>query len=610
MSTDRWGIADGYHDQSGVWHVTSAETRRVLLEAMHLDPADFAKRSEPVLVVRAGDPKPVPTRAELVLEDGGSMTIDGQLPPDLPLGYHELRPADDHAPILVIVSPAKCHLPAVPRIWGWAVQLYAARSTESWGIGDLADLRRLARWSNGLGGGMLLINPLHATSPFLPQEASPYSPSSRRYLNPLYLRVEEVPGASEARLDLEPLVAAGQALNQERRIDRDAIFNLKMQGLERLWPRFAGDPRFDRYRTAQGRALAEFAAYCALAEHYRCGWQGWPADYRRPESGAVQRFAADRADRIGFHAWLQWLLDEQLAGAAGHLAVMQDLAIGVHPDGADAWAWQDFLASGVHVGAPPDTFNAQGQDWGLPPFIPYRLRAAGYEPFIQTVRAALRHGGGLRLDHVMGLFRLFWIPVGLGAARGAYVRYAADELLAILALESHRAGAYVLGEDLGTVEAGVREQLAEYCLFSYRVLYFETDPPWAYPRQALSAVTNHDLPTIAGLWTSADLRSQRALGLIPNEAGWRAIRQRLSAMTGVADDAPVAQVIEATYRLLAGAPSVFVTATLEDALAVEERPNMPGTTTEWPNWSLALPAPLEVLETRPLARAIARVLAR
>jgi 4-alpha-glucanotransferase len=610
MSTDRWGIADGYHDQSGVWHVTSAETRRVLLEAMRLDPAEFVTRSEPVLVVRQGDPKPVPVPAELVLEDGGSMTIDGRLPPDLPLGYHALRPADDHPPILVIVTPAKCHLPPVPRIWGWAVQLYAARSSESWGIGDLADLRRLARWSNGLGGGLLLINPLHATPPFPPQQASPYSPSSRRYLNPLYLRVEEVPGASEARLDLAPLVAAGRALNHERLIDRDAVFSLKMQGLERLWSRFVGDSRFDRYRTAQGRALAEFATYCALAEHFRCGWHAWPAEYRRPESGAVERFAMDRADRIGFHAWLQWLLDEQLAGAAGHLAVMQDLAIGVHPDGADAWAWQDFLASGVHVGAPPDTFNAQGQDWGLPPFIPYRLRAAGYEPFIQTIRAALRHGGGLRLDHVMGLFRLFWIPVGLGAARGAYVRYAADELLAILALESRRAGAYVLGEDLGTVEAGVREQLTEHCLFSYRVLYFETDPPGTYPRQAMSAVTNHDLPTIAGLWTSADLRSQRDLGLMPNEVGWRAIRQRLGAMAGVADDAPVAQVIEATYRLLAEAPSVFVTATLEDALAVEERPNMPGTTTEWPNWSLALPAPLEVLETRPLARAIARALAR
>jgi 4-alpha-glucanotransferase len=216
----------------------------------------------------------------------------------------------------------------------------------------------------------------------------------------------------------------------------------------------------------------------------------------------------------------------------------------------------------------------------------------------------------LRIDHVMGLFRLFWIPMGLGAAQGAYVRYAADELLAILALESCRAGAYVMGEDLGTVEAGVREQLAEYWLFSYRVLYFEVAPPAQYPRLALVALTNHDLPTVAGLWTGADIRSQRSIGLVPNETGWQTIRERLAMMAGIPENAPVGQVIEAAYRLLAEAPSVFVTATLEDALAVEERPNMPGTTMEWPNWCLALPAPLEALEERPLARAIAAGLAR
>jgi 4-alpha-glucanotransferase len=608
VSTDRWGIADGYYDQAGVWHATSAETRRVLLEAMNLGPADVEPRSEPILVVRQGDPQPVAGPAELVLENGGSMAIEGRLPPDLPPGYHRLRSTLDDTATLVIVSPGTCHLPPAARIWGWAVQLYAARSAGSWGIGDLADLRRLAQWSQALGAGILLINPLHATWPFLPQQASPYSPSSRRYLNPLYLRVEEVPGAAEARLDLEGLAAAGRALSRERLIDRDAVFKLKMRALELLWSRFNGDPGFERYRAAHGGALTDFATYSALAEHYASGWQAWPAEYRRPDSGAVQRFRVEHADRVRLHEWVQWLLDEQRARAGRGIAVMQDLPIGVHPDGADAWVWQDFLAAGVHVGAPPDTFNRLGQDWGLPPFIPSRLRAAGYGPFIETIRAVLRHGGGLRLDHVMGLFRLFWIPVGLGAAHGAYVRYAADELLAILALESHRGSAYVLGEDLGTLEAGVRERLAEYCLFSYRLLYFETDPPATYPRQALAAVTNHDLPTIAGLWTGADLRSQRDLGLMPNDAAWRAIRDQICGMAGVTTDAPVEQVIEAAYRALAQAPSVFVTATLEDALAVEERPNMPGTTTEWPNWCLALPAPLETLEHHPLARAVATAL--
>jgi 4-alpha-glucanotransferase len=609
-SADRWGISNGYHDQGGVWHATSEETHRLLREAMRLDPTDFENRSEPVLFVREGESKPVAAPARLGLEDGRSMEIGGRLPPDLPLGYHELHRSDGEAPTLVIVSPQRCHLPPVPRLWGWAVQLYAARSTESWGIGDLGDLRRLARWSSGLGAGVLIINPLHAMSPFSPQQASPYSPSSRRYLNPLYLRVEDVPGAREVRLDLEPLARAGQALNQDRLIDRDAVYTLKMRALELLWARFTGDPTFDTYRDAHGRALSEFATYSVLAEHNGCGWHAWPSEYRRPESGAVQRFAADRAARVRFHEWLQWLLDQQLTGATDQLAVMQDLAIGVHPDGADAWAWQDILADGVHVGAPPDPFNSLGQDWGLPPFIPHRLRAARYAPFIETIRAALRHGGGVRIDHVMGLFRLFWIPVGLGASQGAYVRYAADEMLAILALESHRAGAYVLGEDLGTVEAGVRDRLAEYCLFSYRVLWFEKNPPSAYPRQALAAVTNHDLPTIAGIWTEAEIRNQRRLGFTLNEPLLRAMREQLQALTALPGDAPAEQVIEATYRRLAEAPSVFVTATLDDAFAVEERPNTPGTTTEWPNWSLALPAPLEVLETHPLAASVAAVLNR
>jgi 4-alpha-glucanotransferase len=307
---------------------------------------------------------------------------------------------------------------------------------------------------------------------------------------------------------------------------------------------------------------------------------------------------------------VQWLLDVQLARAAAELPVMQDLPIGVDPDGADAWAWQDVLATDVTVGAPPDKYNALGQDWGLPPFIPHKLRAAAYEPFRQTVRATLRHAGGLRIDHVMGLFRLYWIPQGMDPSLGAYVRYPADELLAIVALESQRARALVVGEDLGTVEEGVQERLAAHRLLSYRLLWFETDPPARYPELALAAVTTHDLPTIAGLWAGADLRIQRQLGLRPNEEGLREIRKRLRAMAGLAEDAAIEEVVVGAHQLLSRAPSVVVTATLEDALAVEERPNMPSTTTEWPNWSLALPASLEDLETQRLARAVADALRR
>src|SRR5581483_12268989 len=444
------------------------------------------------------------------LEDGTALTVRERLPPDLPLGYHRLQPLDGGEPTRLIVAPERCFLPPALRTWGWAVQLYALRSGASWGIGDLADLRRLARWSrDGAGAGMLLVSPLHAAAPLLPQQPSPYFPSSRRFHNPLYLRVEEAPGAAEADLDLHALATAGRALNAARRIDRDAVYRLKREALELLWRRFRDDGAFARYRAEQGVGLEQFATFQALAERQGGGWHAWPEPLRRPDGAAVARFAREQAERVGFHAWLQWLLDQQLARAGAELPLLQDLPIGVDPDGADAWAWQDVLALDASVGAPPDFYNRQGQDWGLPPFVPRALRAAGYEPFIESIRATLRHAGGLRIDHVMGLFRLFWIPRGMEPSRGTYVRYPSEELLAILALESQRAGAFVVGEDLGTVEEGVRERLAALAILSYRLLWFEADPPAAFPRQALAAITTHDLPTIAGLWSGADLRHLR-----------------------------------------------------------------------------------------------------
>lgn len=609
--TDAWGIDEGFHDILGTWRTTPPETRDAIIRAMGgvpgSTPPEGARRA---LVLRAGEHVGLEGPAEVVLEDGTELRVEHELPVDLPLGYHQLRFLGDDASTRLIVSPGRCQLPQEPRAWGWAAQLYAARSTESWGIGDLADLRRLALWSASLGARFLLVNPLHAVAPVVPQQPSPYYPTSRRFRNVLYLRVDEVPGASASDVDLEHLAATGRALNDDRHIDRDAIFRLKLDALERLWSRFDGDPDFERYRTEQGQALETFATFCALAERYGGGWPAWPGEYRRPESPAVARFAAEHAGRVSFHAWLQWLLDRQLARAASRLSVMQDLPIGVDPGGADAWAWQDVLAQGASVGAPPDRYNAAGQDWGLPPFVPHRLVEAGYEPFIETIRATLRHAGGLRVDHVMGLFRLFWVPHGLTPAHGAYVRYPARELLLILALESARAGAVVVGEDLGTVEAGVRERLAEHAILSYRLVWFEAEAPGRYPTLALAAVTTHDLPTIGGLWTGADLEAQRRIGLEPNAEGFGEMRARVQSMTGVRADAPVPEIVEATYRALAQAPSMLVTATLDDALGVLERPNMPGTTSAWPNWSLALPAPLEALETSALARAIATALIR
>jgi 4-alpha-glucanotransferase len=602
VTTDRWGIDDGYHDALGVWRPTTARTREAILAAMG-GGADAAATD--VRVVRRGERATLDAAGELVLEDGTRLAVRETLPPDLPSGYHELATADRRSTLLV--TPGRCQ-PAPGDAWGWAVQLYAARSHESWGIGDFADLARLARWARSLGARVILANPFHPAVPATEEDPSPYSPSSRRYRNPLYLRIEDVPGASSLGVELEPLAAAGRALNRERRIDRDHVRRLKRDALERLWRRFGGDDAFDRYVRGEGRALTDYAVFVALAERHGTGWREWPSEYRRPDAPAVRRFADAHGERIRFHQWLQWLLDVQLARAAGEIALLHDFPIGVDRNGADAWAWQDVLATDAAVGAPPDRYARHGQNWGLPPFIPHRLRAARYAPFVDTLRGVLRHGGGLRIDHVMGLFRLFWIPGGLEPGDGAYVRYPAEELLAIVAIESERAGALIVGEDLGTVEPGVRERLAGAGILSYRVLWFENDPAARYPALALASVTTHDLPTIAGVWTGADLAGQRAIGLDPNPELFDALRARLAALTGVGAGGPVDDVIAGAYAELATAPSAIVTATLEDALGVEERPNMPGTFGTWPNWSLALPRPLEELERAELPLRIARVL--
>jgi 4-alpha-glucanotransferase len=289
---------------------------------------------------------------------------------------------------------------------------------------------------------------------------------------------------------------------------------------------------------------------------------------------------------------------------------MHDLAVGFAPGGADAWTWQDLLAPGVSIGAPPDEFNTQGQTWGLPPFDPWKLRTAAYSPFEETIRASLRHAGALRIDHALGLARLYWVPDGVDPADGVYVRYPFADLLDVIARESVAANAYVVAEDLGTSAPDILEALAERGLLSYRLVWFEEKEPAEYPELAMAAVTTHDLPTIAGLWSGRDLEEQLKIGLQPNVKGWEEIRARLAVFAGVDAHGDVADVIVGAHRGLAGAPSLLVSATLDDAIAVVERPNMPGTMTEWPNWCLALPIPLEELETHPLANRVAAALQR
>jgi 4-alpha-glucanotransferase len=549
--------------------------------------------------------------AEIRLEDGTSVTVDRALPRDLPAGYHQLQPRRGKARPL-IVAPGACHLPADFRTWGWAIQLYAARSRRSWGIGDLGDLRWLGRWGAGQGAGIALINPLAAPAPTLPQQASPYFPSSRRFRSPLYLRIEEVDGAREVD-EVRDLARRARRLNRERLIDRDEVFTLKTAALEAIWKtaRRRRDAGFEAFRRDQP-GLEEFGRYCALAERHGAGFRQWPVEYQHPASPAVARLAREprMRERILFHQWLQYQVDRQLGRASAAMPVMQDLPIGFDAEGADGWAFQDVLARGMSVGAPPDEFNTKGQNWGLPPFVPDKLRGAGYEPFAQTIRACLRHAGGLRIDHVMGLFRLFWIPSGMDPKDGAYVRGNADDLLAIVALESQRARAVIVGEDLGTVEDHVRGQLAALGVLSYRLVWFERTAPSHYPENALAAVTTHDLPTIAGLWSGSDLLVQTELGLSPNEAGTREIKSRVRRMTRANARTAPAEAVARVHETLARAPSRLLTATLDDAMVVEERPNMPATNDEWPNWRLALPRPIETLKKDRLAARIARALTR
>lgn len=551
-------------------------------------PADLDERAP--VVTRRG--RPTGLRGRVVCEDGTERELDDVVPEDFPLGYHRLLvDGTGTRERRLVVSPGRCWLPP-ERSWGWAVQLYAVWSAGSRGIGDLGDLATLCRFTEDAGGGFVVVNPLHAVAP--PRtgdpddrmEASPYLPATRRYRNPVYLRVADVDCADAAP---EPGV-----------VDRDAAWAWKEPRLRAAYRRGTSehpdrhDQGYDAWRAEQGEELATFALWMTLAAEHGGDWRAWPEPLRDPAGRAARQAVAERADEVDFQAWLQWRLAEQLTAATGGLTVVQDLPIGVSGGGADAWAWQGVMADGVTVGCPPDAMNARGQDWGSPPLVPWRLREADYEPFVQAVRATIAGAGGLRIDHVMGLFRLWWIPDGLGATEGCYVRYPAEDLLDIVCLESHRARAVVVGEDLGTVEDGVLEMLAERGMLGYRLLWFEEDAPGDWSADALAAVTTHDLPTVAGLWTGSDADDLRAVGAM-DEADIAAGRADLVAKLGdLPADATAQQAVLAAYRLLAQAPSRMVALSLDDALGHERRPNVPGTT-ERDNWRVALPVPLETV---------------
>jgi 4-alpha-glucanotransferase len=596
----RYGVATTYDDWAGNPTQVPEETVRRVLDVLGAT-ADVPDDAPPPLtVVREDDPRA-----------GGR-----------PVGEYDLD--GDRS---LLVAPRRC--PRPPRTWGWAVQLYGARSRCSWGMGDLNDLARLATWSAAeCGAGFLLVNPLHAAAPGLPQEASPYFPASRRFHNPLYLAVEELPEvallAPDDRAEVLRLGTEARSLNDAELIDRDAVWRAKSRALEILFRVDSPSRRraLDSYRAREGAGLADFATWAALAERHPGPYQQWPEAYRHPRNPAVAEARAELADRATFHAWLQWLCAAQLAEAqrcareAGMpVGLVHDLAVGVDPGGADAWAQQDDLAHGMSVGAPPDSFNQKGQDWLLPPWRPDRLRASGYAPFRDMVRATLADAGGIRVDHAMGLFRLFWVPEGASPAEGTYVRYDADALLGILVYECHQAGAVAVAEDLGTVEPGVPETLRESGVLGSAVLWFEDRRPEDYPELAFTSVTTHDLPTARGFWTDESLRVQAELGLLG--AGrtvdeQRAIndrdRERVHALLQAEGLAPadptVDELVVGMHAFVARTPSLMVAAALGDALGDPRQPNMPGTRDEYPNWRLPLPALLDDLGNDPGLNAV------
>ncbi|GAA4592794.1 4-alpha-glucanotransferase [Actinoplanes octamycinicus] len=561
------------------------------------------------IVLREGQSRDLPAPAELTLEDGTTRTVDRLA--DLPLGWHRLGDATT-----VVVVPAE--LPKPPVTWGWMVQLYALHSADSWGIGDLGDLRSfVARCGDA---GLVLLNPLHAITPVPPVAASPYSPSSRRFANPIYLRISDTAEYQRADRSVQQKIDALRPAAGEL-IDYTAVWTAKLAALELLWP-LAEPVDLDI-----DPGLTDFARFCALAEIHGPDWHAWPAELRHPDNPEVRAF---RSDRIAFHAWIQRLVEQQLdaareAAAGMPVGIVHDLAVGIDPSGADGWLLQDVLAPGVRAGAPPDAFNQLGQDWGLAAWRPDTLIATGYAAYRDMLRRIFRHAGGLRVDHVAGLWRLWWVPPGMGPAEGTYVQYDPEAMLGILALEAHRAGAVVIGEDLGTVLPEMTETLERMNMLGSSVLWFVRDwdtgefrPAADYRRNALASISTHDLPTAAGFLAGEQVEVRAELGQLAGtveeeRATWQADKAALLELLraeGLLTSERTEDVVVAMHEFLARTPCRLVTASLYDVLLEKRQPNLPGTFDEYPNWRIPLGPDLDGVVNDPLFRKVAGILGK
>ncbi|MCP2341887.1 4-alpha-glucanotransferase [Actinomadura rupiterrae] len=624
------GVSTDYFDWRGRPAVVSPETLRAVLTSLGADVSTSAsirdeleraatpRRLPPVVVTRPG--RPLGKDGTVVLADG--RVLDLPTDEELPLGWHEL--SVDGAEAALLVAPER--LGTGPAAWGVTAQLYSVRSRASWGMGDLRDLADLAAWGGRQGAGFVLINPLHATEPVPPVGPSPYSPMSRRFASPLYLRVEDVPEyaslAADERDRVDRLSAPLRARNATLdALDRDAVWTAKLEALEILYNARAHEP--DEFRAREGAPLTAFATWCALCEEQGPDWREWPAELRDAEGPAMRAAAYRLADRVNFHAWLQWQLDRQLGaaqaaarGAGMPVGIVHDLAVGVHPAGADAWMYRPLFAPGMSVGAPPDEFNQLGQDWGQPPWHPGRLAEAAYLPFRGMVAAALRHGGGLRLDHAMQVSRLWWVPDGASPADGAYVAADRDAMLSALTWEAARTGGVVVGEDLGTVEPGLREDLAARGVYGTSLLWFERDgngrpkPPGEWRELSLATVGTHDMPPITGMLHGDHIDLRDRLGLLTRPRAVEDAEHRrdlgewldLLAAEGLLATPPAtvlaalddgstahdAEVVQALHAFLRRTPARLAGLALTDLVGERRTQNQPGTTDEYPNWRVPL----------------------
>jgi 4-alpha-glucanotransferase len=695
----RRGIGDAYYDYRGELKHFSAATKTAILAAMGCSVTDAAAveqelaaleaerwqpRAPAVTVLRpgrAGVVVVVPADALAGVIDWRVVTAPGAhrdgrvvaaelaeierrdvagrwltrrwlpLPEDLPLGEHTLQLCmrdGGGGDGTLFVAPARCHEPqpltAGARLWGLAVQLYTLRSTSNWGIGDFADLREVVRRAAANGAAFVGLNPLHALFPANPGHFSPYSPSSRHFLNVLYIAVPEVEGfaaaaAVRARAGAPEFAAELARLRATDLVDYAGVARAKLPVLRALYEHFrrehlergSGRARaFRNFQAERGEPLRRHALHDAIDAWLRpqeperfWGWPAWPAELRDPAGDPVRAFEERHRVEVDFHAWLQWVADEQLGAVQGlarelgmPIGLYGDYAVGVNPAGSETWSDQQVYRMGAGVGAPPDPLALKGQDWGIPPQDPHALAAARYRPFRDLIAANMRHFGALRLDHVMALFRQWWVPVGLGATEGGYVHYPLDDLMAVLALESVRHRCLVVGEDLGTVPDEMRHAMAEFAVYSYKVLLFEKHGdgrfrrPEEYVRRAIATVTTHDLPTLRGYWAGRDLELRDRLHLFPGDEIRRhvydeRVRDRAQLLAALhdagLDPAPgdpaehgfSPSVAHAIQLYLARSAAGLVVLQIEDLLGMADPVNVPGTSDEHANWQRKVSADVD-----------------